>query len=44
MLSVIRPLFEVVKEGRILNKIKPLQNKIVMFLPPICLNLNEGWW
>jgi hypothetical protein len=43
MLGEIRPSFEVVKEGRILKKIKPLQNKIEKVLPPICLNLNEGW-
>jgi hypothetical protein len=29
MLSVIRPDFEVVKEGRILKKIKHLQTQIV---------------
>jgi hypothetical protein len=29
MLSVIRPVFEVVKEGRIFNKIKHLQSQIV---------------
>jgi hypothetical protein len=28
-LSVIRPDFEVIREGRILNKIKHLQNQIV---------------
>jgi hypothetical protein len=44
MLSLFRPSFEVVKEGRILKKIKPSQNKIVKVLPPICLNLNEGWY
>jgi hypothetical protein len=44
MFYVFRPSSEVVREGRVLDKIKPLQNKIVKVLPPICLNLNEGWW
>jgi hypothetical protein len=37
LLSVIRPDFEVVKEGRILNKIKHLQNPIegVFCLEPV---------
>jgi hypothetical protein len=35
--SVLRPSFEVVKEGRILKKIKNLQNQIegVFFLVPV---------
>jgi hypothetical protein len=53
MLSGIRPVFEVVKEGRILKKIKHIQILIgvVFYLKPglrqvlrdFCLNLNEIW-
>jgi hypothetical protein len=46
MLSVIRPDFEVVKEGRILNKIKHLQNRIVSvfyLVPALCQVLDKNW-
>jgi hypothetical protein len=44
MFSFIRPFFEVVKEGQILNKIKYLQNQIggVFYLAPVwCQILDE---
>jgi hypothetical protein len=40
MLSVLRPSFEVVKDGRILNKMRNLQHQFVSaFLFGACLKL-----